>query len=179
MTGYRKIKVAGGAGVLALITTALVWGSASLAGAPGPSTNLLLTSGTDFSITSTFYTNPSGAYPATTCSGTPAHLYPGLTRCAIFTVHNRRGAPITVKHIVTRLDTRFPRPPAACAGSYLTLPSFSGAFRVGRNRSAASPGVPITLKDSGTNQDACENVTYHFVYWGSARHTDTTSTERP
>jgi hypothetical protein len=36
--------------------------------------------------------------------------------------------------------------------------------------------VPIALNDSGTNQDACENFTYHFVFSGTAQYTDATTT---
>ena len=41
---------------------------------------------------------------------------------------------------------------------------------------APSPGVPIELNESGTDQNVCENLTYHFMYSGSAQYTDSTST---
>jgi hypothetical protein len=176
VTRFHKLKMVGGASVVAIVAAAVVFGSTSLASVPGPLPGRLLTSGTDFSISSTFYTTPSGVYPTTACSGTPALLYPGVIRCAIFTVRNHLSVPITVGRISTALDVRFPTPPAVCAGSYLALPAFSGAIRVRSGQSADSPGVPITLRDSGSNQDVCENFTYHFVYWGSARRTVATTT---
>jgi hypothetical protein len=173
---FHKLKVVGGVGAVAFMVTAVAFGSVSLAGVPGRSPAPHLTAGTAFSITSTFYTTPSGAYPAASCSGSPTLLYPGATRCAIFTVRNHLNVPITVQRIRTALDVRFPPPPAVCAGSYLILPNFSGAVRVGSSGSATSPGVPVMLRDSGSNQDVCQDVTYHFVYWGSARRTPTGTT---
>ena len=36
--------------------------------------------------------------------------------------------------------------------------------------------VPISLFDTDTNQDSCENTTFNFVYSGTANYTDTTTT---
>ena len=48
------------------------------------------------------------------------------------------------------------------------LPSFVGAVDVPAGGDATTVGVPVQLKDSGTNQDACKNVTYDFVYSGTS-----------
>lgn len=132
-------------------------------------TGFELTAGTGFSISSTIYSSPA-------CSGTPELLYPGVTRCLVYTVHNPLSVPISVQSISASLDSAYPAPPAACIGSNLNLPNFSGSFVVGPDASANSPGLSISLNGSGTNQDACENIVYHFVYSGFAQYADATST---
>jgi Ca2+-binding RTX toxin-like protein len=166
---FRIAKVVGLASAVALVAAALVFTVASGVTGPTKTPKFILTSGTGFNITSTIYASPA-------CSGTPALLYPGITRCAVFSVHNSLTVPITVLTITTGLDGSYTAPPAICAGSNLTLPTFSGSFTVAGGASANSPGVPIALNDSGTNQDACENFTYHFVFSGTAQYTDATTT---
>jgi len=165
----RRTKVVGATSVMALVIAALAFGSASGVAGPKQSPHFMLTSGTNFAITSAIFPSPA-------CSGTLALLYPGTTRCDVFTVHNNLSVPITVQSITSVLDGSYSAPPAVCGGSNLTLPTFSGSSTVAGGGTASLPGVPIVLKDSGTNQDACENFTYHFVYWGTARYTDATST---
>jgi hypothetical protein len=155
--------------VIALVIAALVFGLASVVAGPKRSPQFMLTSGTSFAITSTIYPSPA-------CSGTPALLYPGTTRCDVFTVHSNLSAPITVTGITTVLNSSYQAPPAVCGGTNLTLPTFSGSVTVAGGGIANLPGVPIALKDNGTNQDACENFTYHFLYSGTAQYTDATST---
>ena len=95
----------------------------------------------------------------------------------VFSIHNNLSVPIMIQSITSALDTSgYPAPPAGCGGTYLTLPTFSGAFTVPGGGGGASPGVPIELKNSGTDQSACTSLTYHFTYSGSARYTDGTST---
>jgi len=156
------------ASAVALGTGTLVFALTCVTG-PKPGPPFGLTSGTGFNIASTIYPSPA-------CSGTPALLYPGTTRCAVFTVHNNLTVPITVQTITTALDGRYTAPPAICAGSNLILPDFSGSFTVAGGGSANIPGVPIALKDSGTNQDVCENFTYHLLISGKATYTDATTT---
>jgi hypothetical protein len=165
----RRTKAVALASAAALVIAALVFTLASVVTGPTKTPKFLLTSGTGFTITSAIYASPA-------CSGTPALLYPGITRCAVFSVHNSLTVPITALTITTGLDGSYPAPPAICAGSNLTLPNFSGSFTVAGGGSANSPGVPIALNDSGTNQDACENFTYHFVFSGTAQYTDATTT---
>ena len=169
MKKFKRSKVVGLASAVALVAAALVFTVASGVTGPTKTPKFILTSGTGFNITSTIYASPA-------CSGTPALLYPGITRCAVFSVHNSLTVPITVLTITTGLDGSYTAPPAICAGSNLTLPTFSGSFTVVGGGSANSPGVPIALNDSGTNQDACENFTYHFVFSGTAQYTDATTT---
>ena len=169
MKKLRRTKAVALASAAALVIAALVFTLASVVTGPTKTPKFLLTSGTGFTITSAIYASPA-------CSGTPALLYPGITRCAVFSVHNSLTVPITALTITTGLDGSYPAPPAICAGSNLTLPNFSGSFTVAGGGSANSPGVPIALNDSGTNQDACENFTYHFVFSGTAQYTDATTT---
>jgi hypothetical protein len=121
-----------------------------------------------FSITSAIFSTPSGVYPAETCSGTPALLVPGTERCIVFSVHNASPNAITVSSISTTLGPASAALPAECIGDNLVLPSFVGAVDVPAGGDATTVGVPVQLKDSGTNQDACKNVTYDFVYSGTS-----------
>lgn len=129
-----------------------------------------------FTISSVIYTAPPGAFPALSCTGSPALLYPGVTRCMVFSIHNDLSRPITVENIASGLSSTFPTPPAVCSGSNLSLPAFSGALVVPAGATVAGPGLPISLKESHSNQDACKNLTYHFSFTGMAIYTDDTST---
>jgi hypothetical protein len=167
-------------GAIALVVAALAFGvSSSVLGPKSAIAQHLgfdLTSGTSsFTITSSIHTTPSapGTYPATSCSGTPALLSPGVTRCVVFSVHNDLKAAISVQSITTALDTtNYAAPPADCSGTNLVLPTFSGSFNVAGGGDATSPGVPVELKDNSAPQDDCENYAYHFVYSGSANYTE-------
>jgi hypothetical protein len=175
---FKRTKSVMASGAIALVVAALAFGvSSSVLGPKSAIAQHLgfdLTSGSSsFTITSTTYTTPSGAYPAATCSGTPALLYPAVTRCVVFSVHNNLKAAISVQSITTALDTtNYPTPPADCTGTNLELPTFTGSFNVAGGGDATSPGVPVELKDNGAPQNDCENYTYHFVYSGSADYTE-------
>ena len=173
---FKRTKSVVASSAIALVVAALVMGlSSSVIGSRGASSEHLgfdLTSGSGFSITSTVYTTPSGAYPAASCSGTPALLYPGVTRCVVFSVHNNLKATITVTGITSSLDPGY-TVPAACSGTNLSLPTFSGSFNVASGATVASPGVPILLKDTHSNQTACANsFVFHFDYSGTATYTE-------
>ena len=92
-------------------------------------------------------------------------------------MQNLLNVPITVQSIMTALDASYPAPPTQCAPpTYFTLPTFSGSATVGANDIVNLPGVPVELIDSGSDQSACENFQYHFVYSGGAQYTDSTTT---
>jgi hypothetical protein len=137
-------------------------------GATGTGSAAVGTPEDSFSITSAIFSTPSGVYPAETCSGTPALLSPGTERCIVFSVHNASPNAITVSSISTTLGPASTTLPAECIGDNLVLPSFVGAVDVPAGGDATTVGVPVQLKDSGTNQDACKNVTYDFVYSGTS-----------
>jgi hypothetical protein len=127
-----------------------------------------VSSGSAFSITSTIYRSPE-------CSGSAALLYPGVTRCLIYTVKNNLDVPISVQHIASTLDPHHP-PPSGCRAADLSLPNFSGSLHIIGGGHANSGGLPISLIDTKTNQDNCENTTLHFVYQGTAIYMAMTST---
>jgi hypothetical protein len=126
-------------------------------------------SGSAFTITSAIYPSPR-------CGGSSALLYPGVTRCLVYTVKNNLDVPISVQHISAALDPHYSAPPSGCTASDLSLPSFSGWLQVSGHGSATSSGLPISLIDTRTNQDNCENTVLHFVYQGTAVYTAKTST---
>ena len=171
------MKGAGISSAIALVVAALTFSLASVVvGQRAPGQFVLASNPSTFTIESTFYKTPSGPYPAASCSESGT-LVPGATLCVVFTVTNALNVAITVTGITSDLDPAFPSPPAVCMGSHLTLPTFSGSFSVPAGGSADSPGVPITLKDSTTDdQTACQGFHYHFTYRGTAHYTDATST---
>jgi Ca2+-binding RTX toxin-like protein len=126
-------------------------------------------SGSAFTITSAIYPSPR-------CGGPSALLYPGVTRCLVYTVKNNLDVPISVQHITAALDPHYSTPPSGCTPSDVSLPSFSGWLQVSGNGSANSSGLPISLIDTRTNQDNCEHTVLHFVYQGTALYTAKTST---
>ena len=145
---FNKTKSVMASGAIALVVAALVIGVSSfLFGARSASSQHLgfdLTSGSSsFTITGSIYASPA-------CSGSTALLYPGTPRCMVFSVQNNLKATISVQSITTALDTtNYPAPPPECTGTNFVLPTFSGSFNVPGSDNAASPGVPIELKDNG------------------------------
>lgn len=172
---FRRTKSSVASSAIALVVAALVMGLSFLV--IGPRSTRPEQVGFDLASNPSSFTITSTIYPSPACTGSAALLYPGVTRCLVFRVHNSLAVPITVQSITTTLDGTFPAPPSQCAPpTYFTLPTFSGSFAVAGGATGNLPGVHIELKDSGTNQDACENSTYHFEYFGTAQYTDATST---
>jgi hypothetical protein len=68
-------------------------------------------------------------------------------------------------------------PPAGCPTSNLdySATTFSGSLVVPASGTNAV-SVPISLKDTGTNQDSCENTTFNFVYAGTATYSEVYAT---
>jgi len=126
-----------------------------------------------FHITSAVYAAPVGTYPASTCTGANADLYPGETDCLLYTVHNKLSVPITVKTIAATA-TGF-TPSGKCNPSTVTVAPFSGNLTVTAG-GTATVGEPITMKTSGSSQNTCENGTFLFSYTGSADFSDTSQT---
>ena len=90
----------------------------------------------------------------------------------MLTIHNNLTVPLTVQN----LSTTIPSPPAGCPASNFALPTFSGNLSVPASGTVSTSGLPISLIDTHTNQDACQGVTVSFTYTGSAQYTDSTST---
>lgn len=111
-------------------------------------------------------------FPAAECSGPTALLVPGVTHCLVYRVDNHLDVPLTVRTLTMRLDPAYPPPSSGCLSGALDLPDFSGALAVPARSGALSPGLPITLADTGVNQDDCQRTTLHFVYSGTADAAD-------
>ncbi len=172
---FKRTKSVAASSAIALVVAALVIGLSSLV--LGPRSTSPQRPGFDLTSDPSSFTITSAVYTSPACSGTPALLYPGTTRCAVFTVHNLLSVPISVQSISSALDTSFPAPPSNCAPpTYFTLPTFTGPATVLAGATTALPGVPIKLLESGNSQDACRNFVYHFTYSGTAQYTDSTST---
>ena len=165
MTKVRRTKVAVPSAA-ALVVAALVFILVSVATGPTKTPGFVLTSDTGFSITSTISSSPN--------SQITALLYPGVKRYLWYTAHNPMKVPITVTSMRIAAVTA----PAGCPISnlYYKATKFSGSLVVlpsGTN----SVSVPISLIDTRTNQDSCENTTFYFDYAGTATYTETYETK--
>ena len=161
---FRRTKSVVASGAIALVVAALTFGVSSAVLRPA-SSPFAASSGTAFTVSSAIYPSPA-------CSGSTTLLYPGVTDCAVLTIHNNLTVPLTVQN----LSTTIPSAPAGCPASNFDLPTFSGNLSVPASGSVSTSGLPISLIDTHTNQDACQGVTVSFTYTGSAQYTDSTST---
>jgi len=146
-----------------LVSVGLVSAFLGIGRSAAPSPDMVLIAGTNFTVTSTISDSPSVQ--------TPALLYPAAPRYLWYTVQNPLTVPITVSSLSTAADPAFPVPPG-CPMSNLDLSqtAFSGSLVVpsgGTNRVS----VPISLRDTNVNQDACKSVTFRFLYSGTATYT--------
>jgi hypothetical protein len=151
---------------VALVVAALVFILASIATGPTKTPGFVLTSETGFTITSTISSSPT--------SQTAAVLYPGAQRYLWYTAHNPMKVPIKVTSMRIAAVTA----PAGCpADSNLNYGSttFSGSLVVPALGTKAVP-VPISLVDTDTNQDSCENTVFNFTYAGTAAYSETYET---
>ncbi len=145
----------------ALVVAALVFVLASVLTAPTKTPKFVLTSGTGFDITSTISSSST--------SQIAALLYPGAQRYLWYTAYNPMKVPITV----TSMSIATVTPPTGCPTSNLDTSdtTFSGSLVVPAS-GTNSVSVPISLIDTGSNQDSCENTTFTFVYAGLATYTE-------
>ena len=152
-------------GIAALVIAALVFILVSIATGPTKSPKFVLTSGTGFSITSTISSSPT--------SQIAALLYPGVQRYLWYTAQNPMTVPITV----TSMSIAEVTSPAGCPTSNLDYSSttFSGSLVVPASGTNAV-AVPISLIDTSTNQDSCENTVFNFVYAGTATYSEVYAT---
>ena len=161
---FTRTKSVMAASAIALVVAALTFGVAS-AVLPSARSPLAIPSGSAFSVSSAIYPSPA-------CSGSPVLLYPGVTDCAVLTVHNNLSVPITVQNLASTI----PSATTGCPASNFELPTFSGTLSVPANGTANTSGLPISLIDTKVNQDACQGVTIAFTFNGSAQYTDSTAT---
>jgi hypothetical protein len=152
---------------VALVVAALVFILASVFTGPTKTPGFVLTSETGFSITSTISSSPA--------TQTPALLYPGAQRYLWYTAYNPMKVPITVTSMSIAAVTAPTGCPAVSNLDYGST-TFSGSLVVPASGTKAV-SVPISLVDTGTNQDSCENTTFYFTYAGTATYTETYETK--
>jgi hypothetical protein len=161
---FNKTKSAVASGAIALIVAALTFGVSSAVLRPA-SAPLAATPGSAFTVSSAVFASPA-------CSGPTVLLYPGVIDCAVLTITNNLSVPMTVQSLTATI----PSPPAGCPASNFSLPTFNGNLTVPANGTARTGGQPISLIETGTNQDACQGVTVSFSFSGSSQYTDATTT---
>jgi hypothetical protein len=146
---------------VSLVVAVLVFVFVSIATVPTKTPKFLLSSGTGFEITSTI--------SSSSASQIAALLYPGAQRYLWYTAHNPMKVPITV----TSMSIAAVMSPAGCPISNLDYSSttFTGSLVVPASGANSVP-VPISLKDTNTNQDSCENKVFNFLYVGKATYTE-------
>lgn len=157
----RRAKVGVQIGVVALVGAALFFTVASACTYFASGTGL----GARFTITSSVSSSPT--------SQIPALLNPGVQRYLWYTVHNPQKVPITVNSMrISDVSA-----PAGCPMTNLNMDSttFSGSLVVPA-QGTNSVAVPISLLETNTNQDACENRTFKFTYAGTATYAEVYAT---
>jgi hypothetical protein len=119
----------------------------------------------NFSISSTI-SSSSNSQIAT-------RLFPGVQDYLWYTVHNPQQVPITVNSLGISSVTA----PTGCpiANLKFDATTFNGVLDVPA-LSIATAAVPISLIDTGTDQDSCEGTNFTFTYSGSATFTEVYST---
>ena len=164
MTKLRRAKTVVPSAV-ALVVAALVFVLVSVLTVPAKTPKFVLTSGTGFDITSTISSSPTTQIAAL--------LYPGVPRYLWYTAYNPMKVPISV----TSMSIATVTPPVGCPTSNLDYSSttFSGSLVVPPSGTGAV-SVPISLIDTGTNQDSCENTVFNFIYAGTATYTEVYAT---
>ncbi|MDO5753419.1 hypothetical protein [Arthrobacter sp.] len=135
-----------------------------------PLPELLGSSPATFRIEGEVRSMPAGSSATPLCQGPVAVLVPGITRCVVYRVHNSMDQAITVKTITMALDPAYPSPPSGCTAEKLLLPSFSGTLQVPAGGHSETPGLPIQLKNTPSNQDDCQQKTLNFTFSGTATY---------
>lgn len=168
MKMFRGLRRVGGVIGAPLIAAVLVFALTGFASNPTPSPKLVLTAGTDFSVTSTIT-----AWPA--CSGSTVDFYPGVTDCLTYTVTNPLSVAITITSLSATPSAA--SLPVGCPASLLDL---SGADYSGTPTltipagGSGSVSEQLTMQDNG-NQDACQGAAVSLDLSGTAQYTDSTT----
>ena len=140
---FKRTKSVMASIAIALVVAALAFGVSS--SVLGPKSAIAQHLGFDLTSGTSSFTITSSIYPSPACSGSTALLYPGTPRCMVFSVHNNLSVPISVGSITSALDTtNYPAPPPACAGTNLTLPTYSGSLRCLQTATPPAPGCPLS-----------------------------------
>jgi hypothetical protein len=160
----KKLKGVGITAIVAVVAAFLTFSVANRFVLPGSSPQLI--AGTNFTISSAITESPA-------CAGATQLLYPGVMRCLTYTVSNPSTVPITVSAISLSIDPGFP-PPPGCPASNLDLShtAFSGSLVVpASGTNTVNTSLSLVGGGAGGNQNGCKNVTFHFLYAGSATYT--------
>jgi hypothetical protein len=132
-----------------------------------------LTAANGFTVTSTITPYPS-------CSGSAALLYPGTTRCLIYSVYNPLSVPITVTSIsisavsLVTSSTNTAYPPCTTSDFDLSHATFSGSLNVPA-KTTNTVSEQIALAENG-DEDNCRNATFTFTYAGTATYVEAYAT---
>jgi len=154
--------------VVAFVVAALTFALAGVVVHPS-SPKLALTSGTGTAVTSEIFDSPA-------CSGAPANLVPRNHTLPRLHRAQQPHVPVTVQSItmsstgVSRLSLRAALIPT------LDFRPLRAHWSCPGKPAPTVPELPITMLDSGTNQDNCQNTTLHFVYSSVGQFTDSTTT---
>ena len=154
----RRAAIGTAIGFVLLCLAALVASEPAMALRSGPTT---------FTLTGTVHEAPALGFPAPTCGTGVATLAPGVTRCLEVRIDNHLGIPLVVHRLTTSLDPAYPAVPG-CPSGDLMLPSLSTSVTVPARGSAATPALPILLRNTPTNQDACKRAVLHLALAGTA-----------
>lgn len=137
-----------------------------------PRTDITLTAGEDFTITSQLVSSQPGVTPVTS-----DRLYPGTQRYLALTVTNPQQVMITVNALGVSSVASSDETHCPAAGVDLSQASFTGSLDVGPNGGTAMEWLPVSLVDTGHgDQDGCEGVTFTFIFTGTAAYTEVYST---
>jgi hypothetical protein len=149
-----------------LLPLALVAVMVLLQGGSGASSMALRSGPATFVISSRIYAVPPGGDLQSGCSGPRAVLTPGVTRCLVLQVDSTLGRDIEVDSLAITLDTSQHEPDECTA--QLVLPRFGGDLVVPAYGRAQTPGLPILLRNTRHDQDACQGRVFHFRLSGTA-----------
>lgn len=119
-----------------------------------------------FVISSRIYAVPPSGDLRDGCSGPRATLTPGVTRCLVLQVDSLLARDIQVDSLAVALDTSQQEPDECTA--QLVLPHYGGALVVPAYGRARTAGLPILLRNTRHDQDACQGRVFHFQLTGTA-----------
>jgi hypothetical protein len=147
--------------VSALAVAAAVWVPRT------PSTGIILSDANGFTITSQLSSSPTSVVPAS--------FYPGAQRYLVLAVND----PLTAAINVTSLSVSVTQAPAGCQASNLDLSNGSATFTESfsvQPGQTSSAWLPVSMLDTGADQDGCQGATFDFAYSGTAGYTEVYAT---
>ena len=150
----RRVKFAGRIGAAALLSATLIYAAASAS----TRSHHNVPPNSSFTITDTI--------SSSAVSQIPALLYPGVQRYLWYTAHNPLKVPITM----LSMSIQSVAAPTGCALSNLdySATTFNGSLVV-PSQGTNSVAVPISLIETHTNQNSCENKRFDFTFAGLSR----------